>query len=774
VSEPSPTRTVTAAGADPEPAWERVSPEVRYRDLGLIGEGGMGEVRRVRDTLLDCIVAMKVLGADRATSPAARARFIEEANLTARLDHPGIVAVHDRGERPDGRLWYTMSEVRGRTLSAEVAEHHRAPDERGLRRLVEALRRVCDTVAYAHGKGVLHRDLKPDNLMIGPFGEVLVMDWGVADSEGDRASTSSPDLRVVGTPGFMAPEVLDGGGSVAADTFALGMTLYAVLTGRTPPASGVVFPPGEGDELPAELVHHCREATALAVARRTPTPARLGEQLQRWLDGAQRSEEARRMLDEARGRWPAIDALRSESARLRRSATERLRAVSPFAPPAEKALAWSEEDRSASLAREAAIAEAEWLQQLGAVLSRADLPAAHEALAEHYARLLLDAEERRDAEDVARYEVHLARHDRGAHQRLLHGTGAVTLTTDPPGAEVRAHRFVEHERRRVPVFDRVLGETPLREVPLECGSWLLTLHHPGRAEVRYPVYVGRGQVWDGVRPGSSAPTAVALPRVGDLGPDEVLVAGGPFWSGGDPDAVEALPRRWLWVDPLVARRFPVTAAEWAEWLQWLVERGLRDLADGHAPRAPSNLNEPRPVRSSPDRPLEVEGPPEHPVVGITWRSATAYAAWRAERDGLPWRLPNELEWEKLARGVDGRWFPMGNHLEAPWSNTQGTADGSIRRLGPVGAFPTDESPYGVRDLAGNCRTFCANGWSDDGPAVVDGVLVPGAPAGVPDLASCRGGCFTADARLARCATRLVAPPTRAYGWVGLRLVRTFP
>ncbi|MCA9541007.1 MAG: serine/threonine protein kinase, partial [Myxococcales bacterium] len=161
----------------------------RYEVQDEIGRGGMGEVRRVYDALLDRTVAMKVLGLPILDNPIARARFAREAGITAGLQHPGIVPVHDRGELPDGRLWYTMREVLGRTLADVIADVHRVsgdhawrdtPDGWNLRRLIETLLRVCEAMAYAHREGIVHRDLKPQNVMVGAFGEVQVMDWGLA------------------------------------------------------------------------------------------------------------------------------------------------------------------------------------------------------------------------------------------------------------------------------------------------------------------------------------------------------------------------------------------------------------------------------------------------------------------------------------------------------------------------------------------------------------------------------------------------------------------
>src|SRR5262249_31442166 len=142
----------------------------RYELAEPIGRGGMGTVYRAHDRVLDRAVALKVLHRAPADA-AARARMVREARVMARLEHPGVVPVHDAGELPDGRFFYAMKLVRGRRLDEEAA---RRTD------LAERLRlfqKICEAVAFAHAQGVLHRDLKPQNVMAGEFGEVLVLDW---------------------------------------------------------------------------------------------------------------------------------------------------------------------------------------------------------------------------------------------------------------------------------------------------------------------------------------------------------------------------------------------------------------------------------------------------------------------------------------------------------------------------------------------------------------------------------------------------------------------
>lgn len=197
-------------------AWPEL--DARYEITGTAGHGGMGTVYIARDHVLDRDVAVKVLDvADVNGSRAARLR--REANILARLDHPGIVPIHDAGTLDDGRAFYVMKLVQGRRLDAVIDAPAPLADRLTL------FSRILDAVAFAHAHGIVHRDLKPENVMVGGFGEVYVMDWGVAQ---DGAVDLEP--AVVGTPGFMAPEQERAAGvDRRADVFALGALLAHVI-----------------------------------------------------------------------------------------------------------------------------------------------------------------------------------------------------------------------------------------------------------------------------------------------------------------------------------------------------------------------------------------------------------------------------------------------------------------------------------------------------------------------------------------------------------------
>jgi len=246
----------------------------RYELRGRLGRGGMGTVWRAFDRELGRDVALKVMNGPDAPR-GGEARLRTEAQVLARLEHPGLVPVHDLGTLSDGRPFYAMKLVRGRRLDEHVRE---LPSLAARLRIFE---RICEAVAFAHAHGVIHRDLKPQNVMIGPFGEVLVLDWGVAKVlglqstggapvSGEAAGTppapamapppfdaDAPTLTaagtILGTPGYMAPEQARGEHAVgiAADVYALG-GLLAFLAGDAPPPAVRAIATRAGAALPED------------------------------------------------------------------------------------------------------------------------------------------------------------------------------------------------------------------------------------------------------------------------------------------------------------------------------------------------------------------------------------------------------------------------------------------------------------------------------------------------------------------------------------------
>jgi eukaryotic-like serine/threonine-protein kinase len=297
----------------------RTSDGLRFQILRPHARGGIGLVSVALDTELNREVALKEIHIEQADDTASRARFVLEAEVTGRLEHPGVVPVYGLGSNSAGRPYYAMRLIKGDSLKEAIARFHVEGEQPlALRGLLNRFIDVCNAVAYAHSRGILHRDLKPANVMLGPYGETLVVDWGLAKVIGrpeiDRASLPEVTLHpvglgsgssetmpgsTVGTPAYMSPEQAEGRLDAlgpASDVYSLGATLYCLLTGR-PPFEGtdvvaILRQVQKGEypaprsinwRIPRALESVCQKAMSLRPDDRYSSARSLAEDLEHWL-----------------------------------------------------------------------------------------------------------------------------------------------------------------------------------------------------------------------------------------------------------------------------------------------------------------------------------------------------------------------------------------------------------------------------------------------------------------------------------------------------------
>jgi eukaryotic-like serine/threonine-protein kinase len=281
----------------------------RYRLIERVGSGGMGTVYLAEDSVLGRRVALKVIDLPELRADLS-ARLLREAQILGRLEHPGIVPVHDAGTLADGRVFYAMKFVEGERLDILAKRIEAVPDR------LRIFQRICEAVAFAHARGILHRDLKPENIMVGPFGEVLVMDWGVAKilregpaSRGDRAGfpvensqnaqAETKPLKtahgtVLGTAGYMAPEQARGEIDrldERADIYSLGAILRFLLSDKKPGAgeerfSNEIAPLAAAGSTPKAVAAISQKAMAEDRANRYASVSDLASDIARYLDGS--------------------------------------------------------------------------------------------------------------------------------------------------------------------------------------------------------------------------------------------------------------------------------------------------------------------------------------------------------------------------------------------------------------------------------------------------------------------------------------------------------
>jgi eukaryotic-like serine/threonine-protein kinase len=656
-----------------------------YEIVSSLGAGGMGEVYRARDTRLGREVAVKVLPAHRAQDPEALARLEREAQAVAALSHPNILAIHDLGT--DQGVFYVVTELlEGETLRSRLASFALP-----WRKAAEIGAAIADGLAGAHLKGVIHRDLKPDNIYLTRDGRVKILDFGLARlapvmSQQDQTSapTTPPQTEpgiLMGTVGYMSPEQARGlPADTRSDVFSLGCVLYEMLTGRR-----AFSRPTAPETLTAILNEDPPDVSESG----RQIPAGLSRLLRRCLE---KNPEER--LQAARDLAFDLRSILSDSELDRTSSGPR--EIVPVRAPSESESPAAPLVRAVVPRRKRAILYA-GLAGLGLLLITAGL------------LIRRTQETRRFRATTARLESAAAAGHLDEVTGLLMAmgldlgderlaslakrvAGTLSVVTDPAGATVAVTRVQPitgfASRREI-----TLGRAPVAERRLVAGEYLvrLTADRMNPVEFLEPIEAGKDlRVARKLVPSTAASEGMTLVDEGGspVSPpgesvsafliDKYEVTNAGFLkfvaAGGYRDQT-------FWPETLIVKGKPMP---WAAAARVFVDRtglpGPRSWSGGTFP----------------------EGKGDHPVIGVSWYEATAYARWLGKE------LPTREQWWRAALGDTRGAFPWGNDVRT----AELRANFGLVGTRPVGSYPLGVSPFGCFDTAGNVREWLREPASD--------------------------------------------------------------
>lgn len=731
----------------------------RYSLGKELAKGGVGVINQAFEKRLRRHLVVKRLIDQEQASRYVLEKFIEEAQITAQLEHPNIVPVHDMGTTSDGEVYFSMKYVGGESLK-DVIKKLRKGDAATLDafpriRMLNLFQSVCMALAFAHDRGVIHRDIKPANIMIGDYGETIVLDWGVAKvlTRGSNEDETEPNVTtnrgqsqeetqmglVTGTPAYMAPE--QAAGRIdrldqRTDIFALGILLYEILVFQSPfrkpnqrdTLRAVIVdaaPPFDSWQgappVPMKLAEICLKCIKKRPRERYQRVEDIVQDLLAYLEGVEDVDRRRRM---SQSHFKAgLDAVR-----LFEDINQKVQAIQSdlreatwntptFAPLEQRRKLWSLDARRAALEVQAQKAFAESVGRLSEAVSLdQDNTDAAEELARLYWLKLKECESEGDMVSAIFYRDAVTRFDRGLFTERLKGEGTLIVQSNPIEASVFVAQVMEVDLRATPLPPVDIGRTPILHYSLREGNWLVTVSKPGYADLRYPIRIRRGE---------TSEIDCTLLESQEVGEHYLHIPSGPCIVGGDPVCPSALVPTMVQVDNFMMARYPVTCAEYLAFLQ------AQDQIDPQAtqrrvPRLSAKggfLWQRNAERAFTLPKVDNRGfswAPHFPVVGISFMDAIAFCEWYGKAMKLSVRLPTEYEWEKAARGTDERHYPWGDQFDALFCKTADSRIGAPA-LENVGSFAYDCSPYGVYDMAGLVSEYCGTDFSaNDSRKVVRG------------------------------------------------------
>ena len=715
----------------------------RYLLKDRLGEGGMSYVELVYDVDLGREVALKRIKPD--AHLVARYCFEVEARVMSQLHHPSILPVYDIISLNDvSGLITSKGQGDHREVSERVGDRASSPphdsvevqsqDPQQLSAIAYTMRVACHkslhevlqtqtlelhdlcsiikqvalTLEHAHQRGIIHRDIKPHNILLGDAGEVYLTDWGVCmlDSTHPESHLITDRLRyaLVGSPPFMAPEQARCNPRLITplvDIYGLGATLYYGLTGHTPiqgqtlnqilnalshqeitPAHQVSQDQPHTLLVPKELSQLCQTALSRDPQNRFPSARAFAEAIDRFLKGEIDRERREEICQEAMERGQSestrfYQLLQSRQKSQLNIKQMRLHARRTGDEEVKRAL-WSEEEALDQLVIPLEEAFSHATSAYRSVLTQEpNHPHAKRELAQLFTARYEDAEANGDRSLIAYFEERVRRYSDHDQLRALDGVSEITLSGLPDHAIVSVCGF-EAQRYRTIDYERFKLLSPLT-YPLELGrgSYVLKISHPASAEVRVPIFIKRSTQLSLFSP---------LPRE------------------------DAIPEGFTYIrDQWAIQTYPVTVAQYFEFLNDLdpVE------ASGYAPRfhhtAYATPNQDGRYEAPFIDPDGDEWQPDWPIFLVSQEDATAYTRWLSERLGRSTRLPTAEEWLQAAQGADGRPYPWGLSFDPSLCSMRESTQGKPIPT-PVGAYQSDRSPYGIYDVAGTIAQWTSSLW----------------------------------------------------------------
>lgn len=764
-----------------------------YEIGGVVGRGGMGVVYFARQASLDRRVVLKKIAPEQAGNVGTQEKFITEALATGALEHPNVVPIHELGMDGNGELYYAMKEVKGREWRQVMPELTEMEN-------IDILHRVTDAVAFAHDKGILHRDIKPENVMIGSYGEVLLMDWGlaVAISPAAKASPLTAGNACAGTPSFMAPEMARGAaGEIGpwSDQYLLGATLYAILTGKPPHpgttvleavtnAANNVIQPSDRDD---EWMRIAMRAMSPVYSRRYPSVkafqralkdcrehaesinmVRAGEEILAEAIAGEGYEKFTRALfsfEEALSLWSGNKPARNGLVKARLRYAERAYRKGDYDLAASIVVhADGKMARRIYAAAKRGVAtrefRAKWIRTLGlvavsalvltaVVAGGASILISRQAAAEKAARLEADrqranAEEQRLVAENALEEVQVARKAENAAQQSRLREQELKLQ-----AEETARREAENARQKAEEALRA-REAMQRIGWLEDNSrWSFSPEEGKRRQERAAAETGLPVEMDIAIPGADQSLAFRL------------IPSGEFVMGSPPRDPTRYSDEHLHevrlTHPYYMGAREITRGEWqavvgvedkAYFGQVLGEAELRALLWRCAPVTAA------------ERDL--------PAVGVSFRDVEKLFL-PGIRDlappGMTFRLPTEAEWEWAARsGAAGQYY--GGDRERDLAAGAWYERNSGGRLHPVGG--KTPNAWGLYDTLGNAAEVLLDAF--DSSYYLKSPQDNPLNDGKGDFRVARGGSFTNSPRQSRLAGRSYVHVDNRHPQAGFRLV----